>query len=206
MKRLGILVGGLLVLILVLVFLYYRNKKEKSVLNNQISKDAAIKKALGSRLKHSNESLRELRIQLSQQKETLDNTNNNSDQALQFIDEPICQHILKVCNDPNKPIKSSVPVSEYASIALTNKQKAMLNDAATKHYGGLFQWLSTNYPDLGEKDIYYCYLCLLGLDNVQITAMLQLSYSTIWEREKRLQRLFNNNQSIAVILNGFLIG
>ena len=80
----------------------------------------------------------------------------------------------------------------------------MLKQVAIKHYGDLFQWLKTNYPSLKEKDFSYFYLCLLGLNNTQIAALTQLSYRTVWEREKRLQLLFNSNEKIAVVLNGFL--
>ena len=125
--------------------------------------------------------------------------------AKKYADEPICQHILAVCSDESNPIKSTVPVSAYADIALTDAQKAQLKDAAMRHYGPLFGKLKHQYPELKEKDLLYCYLCLLGLDNSQIAVLTQLSYRTIWEREKRLQNFFHGSDRIAVILHEMII-
>ena len=59
--------------------------------------------------------------------------------------------------------------------------------------------------ELKEKDYLYCYLWLLGLDNVQIAALMQNSQSTIWDREKRLQKIFGSKEKIAVILYGLFL-
>ena len=74
-----------------------------------------------------------------------------------------------------------------------------------RHYGPLFEKLKLQYPELKEKDFLYCYLCLLGLDNMQIAVLSQLSYRTIWEREKRLQTLFHADDRIAVVLHEMMI-
>ena len=159
--------------------------------------------ALAGRLKRSNAALKEL-----DKKETIDApVSSDKGQIVieNYAEEPICQQILAACNDKNKPIKSSVPVSAYKDIALSDSQKALLKEVAKRHYGVLFKKLKQMYPELKEKDLFYCYLCLLGLDNVQIAVLTQLSYRTIWEREKRLQQLFNNKDKIAIILNEILI-
>ena len=87
-----------------------------------------------------------------------------------YVNESICQHIISVCNDIHNPIKSTVSVSAYSNIALDNKQKAQLKDAANRHYGKLFEIIKKRYPSFKEKDYLYCYLCLLKLNNVQIAA------------------------------------
>jgi hypothetical protein len=124
---------------------------------------------------------------------------------MNYEEEPICQYILALCNDEKNPIKSTVPVAAYADIALNDTQKAQLKDAAMQHYGSLFEKLKQQYPALKEKDFQYCYLCLLGLDNIQIAVLTQLSYRTIWEREKRLQTLFHADDRIAIILHGMMM-
>ena len=129
----------------------------------------------------------------------------DQNEAESYTEEPVCQQILAVCNDKSNPVKSTIPVSSYASIALTDAQKAQLKDAAMRHYGPLFEKLKLQYPELKEKDFLYCYLCLLGLDNMQIAVLSQLSYRTIWEREKRLQTLFHADDRIAVVLHEMMI-
>ena len=123
--------------------------------------------------------------------------------AKNYADEPVCQHILAVCSDKSNPIKSTVPVSAYADIALTDAQKAQLKEAAMRHYGSLFEKLKQQYPKLKEKDFLYCQLSLLGLDNVQIAVLLQNSISTVWERENRLKRFFGTKDRVSVVLFWF---
>ena len=125
--------------------------------------------------------------------------------AENYADEPICQYILSVCNDNKNPIKSTVPYSAYSGISLDNTQMAQLKNAAYHHYGTLFEKLGKEHPELKVKDYQYCFLCLLGLDNVQIAALLQKSNSTIWDREKRLQKILDSNDKIAVILQEIII-
>ena len=124
--------------------------------------------------------------------------------AESYADEPICQHILAVCNDKKNPIKSTVPYSAYSGISLDNTQMAELKNAAYHHYGILFEKLGKEHPELKGKDYQYCFLCLLGMDNVQIAALLQKSNSTIWDREKRLQKILGSNDKIAIILHGII--
>ena len=121
--------------------------------------------------------------------------------AENYADEPICQHILAVCNDKKNPIKSTVPYSAYSGISLDNAQMAQLKNAAYHHYKILFEKIEKEYPELKDKDFHYCFLCLLGIDNVQIAALLQKSNSTIWDREKRLQKILGCNDKIAITLH-----
>ena len=124
---------------------------------------------------------------------------------MKYEEEPICRLILSVCNDDKNPIKSNIPFSAYSNIALTPKQQFQLREAADRHFGQVFEKLKTLYPNLREKDFLYFDLCLLGLDNPQIAVMMQLSYRTVWEREKRLKRIFNTDDSISLVLHGFLL-
>ncbi|MBQ4398367.1 MAG: hypothetical protein II829_02130 [Bacteroidales bacterium] len=199
--------GGMLMVILFVIFLYRKNKQGKQKLETQIKAERHMHKmqqaALAGRLKRSNAALKE-----QDKKVIIAPTNSSVNKQIvveKYAEEPICRQILDVCNDKNKPIKSSVPVSAYKDIALSDAQKAQLKEAAIRHYSELFNELKRNYPELKEKDLFYCYLCLLGLDNVQIAAMTQLSYRTIWEREKRLQQLFHTEGKMAIILNEMLI-
>ena len=158
--------------------------------------------ALAGRLKRSNEALKKERENKSVLSTPL-SIHTNTEKK--YEEEPICRHILSVCNDDKNPIKSNLPYSAYANIALTQAQEAELKDAANRHFGQLFEKLKTLYPNLREKDFLYFDLCLLRLDNPQIAVMMQLSYRTVWEREKRLKGFFNTDDSISVVLHGFLM-
>ena len=193
---------GLLVVVLIIGLLYQTNKRSKKRLETLIETERNEHKiqqaALSGRLKRSNAALKE-----KKKMEYFDRPSKQShyDQAENYSDEPICQRILSACNDENHAIKSSIPVSSYADIALTDAQKAELKKAALAHYASLFMTLKQQHPELKEKDFLYCYLSLLGLNNAQIAVMTQLSYRTVWEREKRLQRIFQKEERMSIILN-----
>ena len=200
-------ISGLLLIMLVIIILYHRNKCRKQDLETQIEAERIAHQvqqaALAGRLKRSNAALKEQDKMKSSV--VLSSCPQRQNGAENYAEEPICQSILTICNNKSNPIKSTLPVSAYADMALTDAQKAKLKDAAMRHYGLLFEKLKQQHPDLKEKDFLYCYLCLLGLDNVQISVMMQLSYRTVWEREKRLQHLFQKEGSIAIILHEMMM-
>jgi len=201
-----IIVVCLLALISSVSILYIKNKKKKQKLETQIETERHAHQmqqaALSGRLKRSNAELKEL------EKRQTSAPPVASPQHLHgvddYLDEPICKHILAVCNDKSNPIKSTITISAYANIALSDLQKAQLKDAAMRHYGQLFETLKQQHPELKEKDLFFCYLCLLGLDNVQIAVLQQNSISTIWDRENRLKKIFGSDDKVSVILFGFI--
>ena len=184
-----------------------RLRKEKQAAEKQLESERYAhkmkQKALGGRLKQSNAALRK-QIEERELDKTISKNIQQTSSGKSYSDEPICQYILSVCNDDSNRIKSTIPVSAYVDIALNDEQKAQLRVAAIRHYSVLFENLKILYPKLKEKDLYYCYLCLLGLDNTQIAAMLQLSYRTIWEKERRLQMILGTEANIAVTLFGLM--
>lgn len=198
-KRIRLGVSILIALLLLIFFLFYRNIKHEKDLETERHAHKIQQAALAGRLKRSNANLKE------QEKKPASTSTLSSLQrqnnAEKYMDEPICKHILAICNDKNNLIKSTVPVSSYANIALSDVQKAHLKDAAMQHYGQLFETLKRQHPELKEKDFFYCYLCLLGLDNVQIAVLQQNSISTIWERENRLKRIFGSDDKVSIILH-----
>ncbi len=204
MKQTMTVVCILLSFILTLLVLHFKRKQSyKAQLETERHSHKMQQAALAGRLRQSNAALKAQ----SKAASPIAPSSYKQDQneAESYAEEPVCQQILAVCNDKSNPVKSTIPVSSYASIALTDAQKAQLKDAAMRHYGLLFEKLKLQYPELKEKDFLYCYLCLLGLDNMQIAVLSQLSYRTIWEREKRLQTLFHADDRIAVVLHEMMI-
>lgn len=204
MRKIMIIVSIILIVFLQALFFYFKKKKnlEKQIIEERFAHEIK-QKAISNRLKNSNNQLRNLKELVKHKEETF--VSKNSDLADSFFDEPVCKHILMVCNDPKCPIKSTIPVSTYSNIALTTTQKAQLKQAVNRHYGALVEKLKNEYPKLNEKDLIYCHLCLLGLNNVQIAALLQNTHSTIWDRERKLQKIFHETESVTNILHGILI-
>ncbi len=199
------IVAALVVFVLSVVVLLFRNWRKKQNLETLIETERYAHKvqqaALAGRLKSSN-AIAKVYGKRNYPNRTKELTHDGADN---YMEEPISLKIISACNDDKITIKSTVPVSAYANIALTDIEKAQLKDAAWRHYGPLFESLTQQYAELKEKDYLYCYLCLLGLDNVQIAALMQNSQSTIWDREKRLQKIFGSKEKIAVILYGLFL-
>lgn len=198
-RRAAVIMVVFVVSLLFFALLYFLRTKQ---LKNERRAHKIKQAALAGRLKLSNAALK--KEQDTKAQITIPIRKNN-DINIKFEDEPICQHIFSVFKEQKNPIKSNVPVVFYADLALTDTQEAQLKDAINRHYGLLFEKLKSIYPELKKKDLLYCYLCLLGLDNSQIAVLTQLSYRTIWEREKRLQRIFKTEDKLAVVLHGFLL-
>jgi tetratricopeptide (TPR) repeat protein len=199
-KRFGLIMGVVAACLILVAILYLLRTKQ---LKNERREHKIKNAALSGKLKQSHSLLKKEREENKKKATLFINTDHDTD--IEFEDEPICHHIITICNDIKNPIKSNIAVSAYADIALTRAQEAQLKDAVNRHFAQFFSKLKALHPELKSKDFLYCYLSLLGLDNIQIAAMTQLSYRTIWEREKRLQRIFDTNDKISVVLHGFLI-
>ena len=209
LKQASTVIIGMLFVILIISLLYHKNRKHKQNLETLIESERQAHKmqqaALAGRLRRSNAALKGDHRNPTHTKDSLSSSHRHNSSIVNYEEEPICQHILSMCNDKKNPIKSTVPVAAYANISLNDTQKAQLKDAAMYHYGSMFEKLKQQHPELKEKDFQYCYLCLLGLDNIQIAVLLQNSISTIWEREKRLKKVLGSEDRIAVILHGCMI-
>ena len=191
---------------LAVIIFYHKSKRSKQSLEVQMKEERHAHRiqqaALAGRLRQSNAALKKQgKTASSIFSQSFERDRNGAEN---YADEPVCQQILSVCNDKSNVIKSTVPVSAYADIALDDAQKAQLKDAALRHYGSLFEKLRLQHPEMKEKDFLYCYLCLLGLDNVQITVLLQNSTSTIWERENRLKKILGSENKISIVLFGLM--
>ena len=213
-KKTGIVITLLLAILVICSILYHFFSKRKSrslrdqkeMAEKQLMEERQAHRiqqaALGGRLKQKNKALKDIK---TSKENVLSIIIPEHQTKGKYDDETICKHIIMICNDENNPIKSTVPVSAYADLALNDRQKSELKAAAVKHYGYLFEKLKIQYPELKEKDLFYCYLSLLGLNNTQIAVLLQNALNTIWDREQRLKRIFGKNDSVVVILNDFLI-
>jgi len=64
-----------------------------------------------------------------------------------------------------------------------------LRSAVNRHFCQFTTRLKTAFPKLNESDLDYCCLYLLGLSDSDISALMQRSYNTVTERNKKLKRI-----------------
>ena len=194
------IIGGLLVGLLVYVFLYHNNKRRKQLLEKQIIEEKQVysmeKKALSSRLKKSNETLRELQGQIKQQNRN--SSISSETQPATFLDEPICRLIMERVHDGQ--FKSKIDCGIYKQYALDKQQLLDLRVAADSHFNHFTLRLRKAYPKLTNIDIDYCCLYLLNLTHADVSALMQRAYNTVVERDSKIQKVFGSKKPLPVIL------
>jgi hypothetical protein len=154
------------------------------------------KKALSSRLKKSNEILRELQDQIKKQDR---NSLKPETSADTFVDEPICRLILERVSVGQ--FKSKVDYLEYKSYALSKQQLIDLRVAVDQHFDKFTIRLKKAYPQLTNGDLDYCCLYLLGLTDADIAALMQRTYSTVSDRSRKLKTVFESPDTLSVTLH-----
>ena len=152
--------------------------------------------SLSNRLKRSNEELRELKDQIRQQTDSM-NLKPEA-QALSFSDEPICRLIMERVNEGQ--FKAKIDCGIYKQYALDKQQLLDLRVAADRHFGQFTLRLRKAYPKLTNIDIDYCCLYLLNLTHADISALMQRAYNTVVERDSKIQKVFDTEKPLPVIL------
>ena len=203
-------IGALLVLLVLLAIYFGRRgrrhaekmQQENDTLREEKQKVEWEQSKMSGRMRRANEMLKEkddiideknrenslLKMRLEQQ----------SADMPPFAEEPVCRQILDAVASEN--IKSTVDMKIYSAIALTRQQQEQLRMAVERHYGTFAESLKKTYPKLTNDDLNYCRLYLLGLNEVQIAALMQKSYPSVWERADKLKRIFGTDEKIGVFL------
>ena len=196
-------IAGLSLVILIILALYHNNKHRKQYLENQINEEKLVhsieKKALASRLKNSNETLRELQNQIKQQNKII--SIKSETQATTFMDEPICRLIMERVHAGQ--FKAQINCNIYKDYALSKEQLVALQDAANQHFDLFTVRLVQAFPDITKSDLDYCCLHLLGLNDADMSALMQRAYNTINERNSKLKKVLGCKSSISIALKAF---
>ncbi|MBR4468893.1 MAG: hypothetical protein IKS53_05600 [Bacteroidales bacterium] len=111
-----------------------------------------------------------------------------------FLKEPICQHIL---NDARNQHITTRDVAHELGIALKDKDFEQLGEAVEKHYEGFNHELLSQCPSLKSGLLSLCHLHLLGLNESEIAALKNLSYSAIKKQNESLQEKLGVEENVA---------
>lgn len=209
MKWIGILVLGVIVLIMTIAWLFYGYKRNKKHLEKQIQEERrahkAKQRAMGGRLKESNEALR---IQRSNNRELLQELENQHNQSKwnsldAFLNEAVCQEILESLKD--KYIKREAKSEDYSELQLDEAQLSKLLVAVERHFEGFCNLLTDRYPKINRNEMNQCLLCLLNLEDVQIAALLHSDYSTIKKRAAKLRKAFHTEKNLQLYIRELVL-
>jgi tetratricopeptide (TPR) repeat protein len=199
-------VVGLSFVILIVLSLYHNSKRHKQQLKLQIDEEKHAhnieKKALSSRLKKSNETLRGLQDQIKQHGKS--SITKAESQAATFMEEPICRLIMKRVHEGQ--FKSQMNYTLYKDYALSKEQLVALREATNQHFDHFIVRLVQAHPEITNSDLDYCCLHLLGLTDADISALMQRAYNTVNERNSKLRKILGCKNSISVALLAFANG
>ena len=159
--------------------------------------------ALSGRLKRSNEELRDMSKQLEQSlsKNALYESDASNDYAT-FINDPICKHIVGIAH--KQQFKSKMDYLIYKDDALSKEQLLDLRNAVQKHLPRFVSHIRRQYPKLTDNDMDCCYLVLLGLNEADISALMQRAYTTVCDRSRKISRIIGTNDSLYHALRNML--
>ena len=202
-------ITGLLIVTLGVFVLYRKYKRKKQSLEVQIKEEQYAheikQKALSGRLKQSNEALR------MQQKETSELAKEMSLQRKEtdwnhlddFMSENICNDIATALR--GKQIKREAKSGDYPELHLNDAQLHDLSVAVEKHFNGFEKTLTDLYPKISRNAMHQCLLYLLGLEDVQIAALLSCDYSTVKRRSAKLKQAFGTEKELRQFIREFVL-
>ncbi len=111
-----------------------------------------------------------------------------------FLNEEICQRILDLLH--GKHITSR-DTSFQHGIGLKEEDFKQLKDAVERHYKGFDNMLLSQCASLKQSDLTLCHLHLLGLNEGEIGALKDRTYSAIKKQNENLQEKIGVEEDIA---------
>ena len=180
-----------------------RDKRHAEAIEAERQAHRMEQAALSGRLKRSNEELRDIskRLELSLSKNAQYESGVSNDYAA-FINDPICKHIVGVAH--KQQFKSKTDYLIYKDNALSKEQLLDLRNAVQKHLPRFVSHIRRQYPKLTDNDMDCCCLVLLGLNEADISAMMQRAYTTVCDRSRKMSRIIGTNDSLYHALRNML--
>lgn len=186
-RKLG-LFGAVLLLALassILAFIF-RHKLRKQQLLSDIRHAISLNRLLSSNQQLEKENKRLLKdIHERKAASNFPFVKGNEGDYAALLQESICLNLKQRFG--NVDIVTTNKATAYSNLAITAKEKLRLADAVGKHCPDYDKILSSSYPKLKAVDLETCRFLLIGLSEQQIAVLLQIDYSTIWRRVKKLK-------------------
>ena len=141
------------------------------------------------------QSLQQREAQISALEKALDQQREEAaKQRAAFLDEEVCQRILELLH--GKHITSR-DTSYQHGIGLKEEDFAQLKDAVERHYKGFDNMLLSQCAAMKQSDLTLCHLHLLGLNEGEIGALKDRTYSAIKKQNESLQEKLGVEESLS---------
>ena len=181
-----------------------REQKDQSEKEIEKTKKRHIEELEAERLAYQKEqealrqNLQQREAQVSALEEALNQQREEATlRRMAFMKEPICQSIL------NKLSGKNITTHENAyelGIALKDEDFEQLRTAVEKHYEGFDNMLLSQCPRLKHGLLALCHLHLLGINESEIAALKNVSYSAILKQNESLREKIGVEESLSVYI------
>ena len=129
---------------------------------------------------------------------------NVSNHYTAFVNAPVCLYIVGLVHE--RQFKSKMDYLIYKDDALSKDQLLALRNAAEEHLARFISYIREQFPKLNDNDMDYCYLFLLGLNEADISALMQRAYTTVRDRSRKINRIIGADESLYHTLRNMLSG
>ncbi len=172
-----------------------RVKQHEKVLQAEQQAHRLEQAALSGRLKRSNERLRDISKQFEQTlAKNIVSETEPPDDFTAFLNSPICIYIVRLVH--TQQFKSKMDYLIYKDSAFSKEQLLALRNAAETNLSRFVSHIRKQFPKLTDSDMDYCYLFLLGLNEADISALMQRAYTTVCDRSRKISRIIGANESL----------
>ncbi len=172
-----------------------RVKQHEKVLQAEQQAHRMEQAALSGRLKRSNERLRDISKQFEQTlAKNIVSETEPPDDFTAFLNSPICIYIVRLVH--TQQFKSKMDYLIYKDSAFSKEQILALRNAAETNLSRFVSHIRKQFPKLTDSDMDYCYLFLLGLNEADISALMQRAYTTVCDRSRKISRIIGANESL----------
>ncbi len=175
-----------------------RDKRHSEAIEAERRSHFIEKAAILGRLKRKSQEVRDLKGQIRRQ----DDSSVKVETAASFNEEPVCRLIMERVEKGR--FKTTIAYKFYKDFALDRQQLLELRLAVDHHFRKFTTYLKTAYPKLTNSDIDYCCLYLLGLNDADVSALMQRTYNTVFERSSKIRKIFGNEDPLPVTLTGMV--
>ena len=167
-------------------------KHSQQIRQQQSEAERMLNKA-EEQLKQQKAITESLKMQMVKQND--EETEKQTDISEVFLSEAVCQRIrdsvlLRDITTRDLPI-------EHKDVVLDEATSVLFCNTANQHFDKLETRLRERYSRIKAQDLLLCYLHLLDLDEKQMAALLNLTYSAVKKKTVRLQGHFKTDEKLA---------
>lgn len=191
-----------LVLTIDSIYLYRRRQRQKQ----DRAEHERIKASLEDKIEMSEEITRLKEEKIRVLETELEKVVSNPDfQKLPFVQKLETLYEMPISKRVRTVTEANVKAfSSYPELVLSDNQLTMMVNAVDAVFPKFSVRIIEMYPRLKRSDVVYCCLYILGITEVQASALTGKTYQAVWSRSLKLHEIFGNKSNLQFVLHDIL--